>query len=1360
MAQNTQTCPACQTPNGPQEQYCTQCGRVLSAQPPVPAAQAVTTPTVRMAPPTGSTCLKCGQPLAPGTVQCVNCGFLPVLNRNPLQVGQKLRGGRYTIERPISAGGWGRVYRAVEQTELKTNRVVVVKQLFPDIDVANPNDPHTTQIALQQFHDEAAALIKLYHQAIPRFHDYIHEEACIVMDYIEGVNLRQQLSDFDAKPRRVGRPYPRDTVIRWGIELCEVLEYLARQNPPIVHHDIKPDNILLSQQTNQIYLIDFGIARPQAGQASAISKSQRFGTQGYAPLEQFQGLSEPRSDVYALGATLYHLVTDDEPQGLKHTFPHLLQLGEFGQVLSSALAEDVKTRPTATQFRQRLEDLQAKQRGNTPITARDGQHLYTPTAVATWCAANWLDAVDWLYDQGSLADQVERVLGHNVLGPELRAIVQRHTSDRNLGLDTAIATLDPDGIGKKEPQLLADQSKLVFGGPSATSTYEIPIKFTNGGARLVRATIKTPAWVACDTQTLELLPMTSIQITVKANLQRGAIESKPGDALVVAGGNQMLLTIPVKARMQTPDGSTLDLDSGALVQWCEQHWEQASAWLYGDVGSNISGLPDYIETAWRAPDLAQQLRTIVQNTQERDPGLDAALAAIDGQGYGRERARFDCDQTAIDFDALGYQRRVLVTNLGRRWITASIDTPPWITASQTRINLKGAASTQVYFSPQLKFALLGWKQSGVIVFESLQASKKTIAVSATPRSVRQIIFSPLVLSLLLILLLIGLWQWNAANQEYANSAQYAVAIAAAEQGDLAKACASFNDLDNYRDAKDQFNACSYQLADRAFAQGDVTAARAGFVALGTYRDAAERVQKIDYDAADGALQHGDLSTACEGFAKLGAYKDADERLIDCHYRQLQSAIQAQRWDEAAAFFTLFEAVDPTYRDIATFRSQFPELGRSLARRGWESGNLSQTGAIAVPESLRRGWFDSKDRQILISRDGQIVVFGMTWEEGCWPCWPWERRYFARIIIEHISGEAVGAYEIPDWQNLQVTDVSLDGKQFVALSNRSILFVDDGAMVWSKELTDYPGNNARIRSDGRSLIVVGSQFVMHINIADGAITGQWEIPNNMLAILNPDGTRLAVVQEATLEIRNAVDGTVLWDAKLPEGSSISRIAFSADGSVVAGLVYTPGSTGIIIWNARDGTIIQTIEVSPVEFGISPDGQFVVLDDGRIIRVRDRVIVQELSFFGYSLQFAADGSSLLAWNSRAVFEGSEAIEVWQPAFLAPGSVPSITQTITPLPPMTLPTPQNNALPTTSPLQTSAPPVTLRRLRVTVDAVWLRSEPIIQDAYELRKLYKNETVGLLEERTVDGEIWYRIRTDNGEGWSIGNAFEDVAP
>src|SRR2546426_4825755 len=204
--------------------------------------------------------------------------------------------GRYRIVRQLGQGGMGAVYEAIDE---RIDTTVALKEtLFAD------------EKLRKQFEREARLLARLHHQALPRVSDHFNEVdgQFLVMQYIAGEDLAEMQAQRNA-------PFPPDEVMRWADQLCDALDYLHTQDPQIIHRDIKPQNLKLTAR-GQIVLLDFGLAKGYAGQASVVTTSASiFGyTPNYAPLEQVQGLgTDARSDIYALAATLFHLLTNVKP---------------------------------------------------------------------------------------------------------------------------------------------------------------------------------------------------------------------------------------------------------------------------------------------------------------------------------------------------------------------------------------------------------------------------------------------------------------------------------------------------------------------------------------------------------------------------------------------------------------------------------------------------------------------------------------------------------------------------------------------------------------------------------------------------------------------------------------------------------------------------------------------------------------------------------------------------------------------------------------------------------------------------------------------------------------------------------------
>ncbi|MFN8444463.1 MAG: SUMF1/EgtB/PvdO family nonheme iron enzyme [Caldilineaceae bacterium] len=217
-----------------------------------------------------------------------------------LEADHQLQQGRYRIKEPLGRGGMGTVYLATDRN--LSDRLVAIKE----------NGDSTPEVQ-QQFQHEAAVLARLTHPNLPRVTDYFIEPSgfqYLVMDYVIGEDLRQIA-------QRKSGPLPETDVLRWMSKVMDALEYMhgwvnpeTGMSSPIVHRDIKPGNIKVSPN-GQVVLVDFGLAKYLSSEVTQVGA--RGATSGYSPPEQYTGGTDPRSDVYSLGATMYMLLTGQRP---------------------------------------------------------------------------------------------------------------------------------------------------------------------------------------------------------------------------------------------------------------------------------------------------------------------------------------------------------------------------------------------------------------------------------------------------------------------------------------------------------------------------------------------------------------------------------------------------------------------------------------------------------------------------------------------------------------------------------------------------------------------------------------------------------------------------------------------------------------------------------------------------------------------------------------------------------------------------------------------------------------------------------------------------------------------------------------
>ena len=315
----------------------------------------------------------------------------------PLKNGEVLR-GRYKIRERIGQGGMGSIYLA-DDTRLK-GRLCALKEV--EYDRALPEN--IREEARDQFLREATVLARLDHPNLPKVSDFFSSgpRDYLVMDYIPGDDLRTLLIEA----RRKKTFLKEVDVLSWADQVASALAFLHSQEPPIVHRDIKPSNIKLMPQ-GLIKLVDFGLVKILAPEEVTITIIQGQGTALYTPLEQYGGSdvhTDIRSDIYSLGATLYHLLTNEPPADARKRFldpDNLVPLRQINTAISPrteraihwAMSLHPDERPaTIDEFRKAL--LGYTEAPTLPIAIRRARpepiwdyFVNTPEATLAWSAA-------------------------------------------------------------------------------------------------------------------------------------------------------------------------------------------------------------------------------------------------------------------------------------------------------------------------------------------------------------------------------------------------------------------------------------------------------------------------------------------------------------------------------------------------------------------------------------------------------------------------------------------------------------------------------------------------------------------------------------------------------------------------------------------------------------------------------------------------------------------------------------------------------------------------------------------------------------------------------------------------------------
>ncbi len=233
----------------------------------------------------------------------------------PLVTGDLLR-ERYRVHERIGQGGMGNIYLA-DDMRLE-GRKCALKEVEHDRNLPEK----FLREAREQFLREATVLARLDHPNLPKVSDFfsIGEKDYLVMDYVPGKDLRTLMLEAKARNSFLDEA----DVLDWAAQLADALTYLHRQSPPIVHRDIKPSNLKITPD-GLLKLVDFGLVKVLAPDEETITIIQGQGTVLYTPLEQYGGSeshTDVRSDIYAFGATLYHLLTSQPPDDARQRFLH------------------------------------------------------------------------------------------------------------------------------------------------------------------------------------------------------------------------------------------------------------------------------------------------------------------------------------------------------------------------------------------------------------------------------------------------------------------------------------------------------------------------------------------------------------------------------------------------------------------------------------------------------------------------------------------------------------------------------------------------------------------------------------------------------------------------------------------------------------------------------------------------------------------------------------------------------------------------------------------------------------------------------------------------------------------------------
>jgi len=490
-----------------------------------------------------ASCPRCGTDVRTNAKFCPSCGY--GLDGR-LAPGSELMNGGYGILRSISKGGMGAVYLAEDRHAF--DRLCIVKQMLEYYD---PSDPEERQRAQERFEEEGRTLASLSHPGIPRIFAFFQERGryYIVMEYIQGENLESFVSyDNDYGQKVQGRGLPQEEIIRFVIQVCNILEYLHSQPRPVVHQDIKPANLIRESQLGEVRLVDFGTARariPRNIEPTNNHKSSIYGTDGYAPPEQYRGRPEPRSDVFALAATAYHLLTDDDPRDHPFKWPKINKLPrEVSLSLQRALRNDPSKRSSASELRQALEALSTPQRTLQVFTFPGGSQIQTVGALPSLCDEHWDAAKSFLYNE-DFQRWLRDINRHDLVIAADKMISSEKNWDA--GLESFLHIVDP---GLASPKIVLDQGTVDLGAVARESALIRKVTAINVARGYVQASVSSSEpWLEVYPPRLDLLAGVPADIRINVRAETLPLRSEQRGIITISANGQDPLLVPVSAKV-------------------------------------------------------------------------------------------------------------------------------------------------------------------------------------------------------------------------------------------------------------------------------------------------------------------------------------------------------------------------------------------------------------------------------------------------------------------------------------------------------------------------------------------------------------------------------------------------------------------------------------------------------------------------------------------------------------------------------------------------------------------------------------------------------------------------------------------
>lgn len=458
--------------------------------------------------------------------------------------------GRYRTMKVLGCGGMGAVYLAEDVQQGSTR--YVLKELM---DVT----------FVKQFDREAAILKGLSHPQLPKVYDSFSEGSrhFLLMEYIDGHTLEDVRKENEAK----GAYQAESVVFGWAVQLVDALEYLHGQPQPVIHRDIKPANLIHSPN-GQIRLVDFGIAKLLKPGDKTATDIRGMGSRGYAPIEQYtsgnQG-TDVRSDVYALGATLYALLTNVVPPEPTDRIANPTTLiapktlnASLSDQMSQVILRTMAIRPdqryqTATEMKQALMGratptapcphcAAAVPQGTQvchvcghvlvisgPFVFRSGESAYQPGQLSALCDKHSTEAMGYLYD-GSLERWLALQNRHD-LAANAEAI-RKQGGDRSAGLEAFLHIVDPQ---LPMPKLKVSTNQLLFGVVRSKQKAQQVFSVSNvGRGYLVGALTSSVPWLTLTPSAIQCPPSCSVSVVAEVEVKALVLRQIPQVTILVS----------------------------------------------------------------------------------------------------------------------------------------------------------------------------------------------------------------------------------------------------------------------------------------------------------------------------------------------------------------------------------------------------------------------------------------------------------------------------------------------------------------------------------------------------------------------------------------------------------------------------------------------------------------------------------------------------------------------------------------------------------------------------------------------------------------------------------------------------------